>query len=157
MSTVQTSLSLHRDALTYRRLMRSIVRDWGKVGPWVLGPLSWPTHPFALARFGVPALLPATALAGMLFEGKHARGLFAGLAAHSMLPLDAPVEVELVMSATTMLGEDDATLGDVVAAARTCSYPSPMGWTSVELRDWKSEKSLATAVKPGALRIIRMP
>jgi phytoene dehydrogenase-like protein len=105
-SVMQTSLSLRRDARAYRRLMRPIVRDWGKVGPWVLGPLRWPTHPFALARFGIPALLPATALAGMLFEGKHARGLFGGLAAHSMLPLDAPV----TSAAALMLG----TLGHVV-------------------------------------------
>ena len=89
-SVVKTSLSLGSDAQTYRKFMVPIVRDWGKVGPAVLGPLTIPRHPFALARFGLPGLLSARALAKVLFHDKHARGLFAGIAAHSMLSLDTP-------------------------------------------------------------------
>src|SRR6476646_1728135 len=87
-SVMQTSLSLRQDASAYRKLMTPIVRNWAKIGPAILGPFSIPAHPFALARFGIPALMPARKLADLLFRGKHARGLFAGLAAHSMLALD---------------------------------------------------------------------
>src|SRR5439155_19717134 len=47
-----------------------------------------PRHPLLLARFGWRALRSARGLGTALFEGPRARGLFAGLAAHSMLPLD---------------------------------------------------------------------
>jgi phytoene dehydrogenase-like protein len=105
-SVMQTSLPLRQDASAYRKLMMPIVRNWDKIGPTILGPFSIPTHPFALARFGIPALLPAHKLARLIFRGEHARGLFAGLAAHSMLPLTT-----LATSAAALLM---GTLGHVV-------------------------------------------
>jgi len=56
----------------------------------LLGPLHVPAHPLALARFGALAAPPATLLARLSFRGAKARGVFAGLAAHSMLRLDRP-------------------------------------------------------------------
>jgi phytoene dehydrogenase-like protein len=50
-----------------------------------------PRDPFALARFGIGALWPATWLAGTFFRNEPARALFAGIAAHSFLPLETPV------------------------------------------------------------------
>ena len=50
-----------------------------------------PRHPLVLARFGLPALLPAATLARSRFRGEPARALFAGLAAHSMVPLTSVV------------------------------------------------------------------
>jgi phytoene dehydrogenase-like protein len=44
-----------------------------------------------LARFGILALCPASLLAKFLFRHEPARALFAGIAAHSFLPLDTPV------------------------------------------------------------------
>ena len=44
-----------------------------------------------MARLGLPGVLPARALARIAFSGVRARALFAGLAAHSVLPLDAPL------------------------------------------------------------------
>jgi phytoene dehydrogenase-like protein len=52
--------------------------------------LHLPAHPLLLARFGARATLPATALARLSFRGAKARGVFAGLAAHSMLRLERP-------------------------------------------------------------------
>lgn len=46
-----------------------------------------PNHPLLLARFGIPALAPATMLA-RLFRSEQARALFAGAAAHALVPLD---------------------------------------------------------------------
>ena len=49
-----------------------------------------PSHPLALGRFGARAAPPATTLARLAFRGEKARGVFAGLSAHSMLRLDRP-------------------------------------------------------------------
>src|SRR5258708_33713169 len=57
----------------------------------ILGPIRHvPRHPFLLARFGLPALLPASALARHRFTGKRAQAFFAGMATHSVLSLKAP-------------------------------------------------------------------
>lgn len=101
-SILQTALTLGADSSTYRRLITPIVRDWHKIGPAVLGPFSLPRHPFALARFGIPALFSAHALADLLFRGEHARGLFAGLAAHSMLPLERPSTAAAALLLSTL-------------------------------------------------------
>ena len=50
-----------------------------------------PRHPFLLARFGLPGLLPATVLARARFSTDPAKALFAGLAAHSVRDLAAPL------------------------------------------------------------------
>jgi phytoene dehydrogenase-like protein len=86
-----TAEPLGRDGKAYRRLMGPLARHWGPLSREVLQPvLHWPRHPLLLARFGFPALLPAAVLARMLFRAEPARALFAGLAAHSFLSLEAP-------------------------------------------------------------------
>lgn len=86
-----TAASLGPDAGPYRRFFGPLVRDMGKVLPAVLGPLrAFPEHPMALARFGLPGLLPASWLAAH-FRTEEARALVAGAAAHSVLPLSKPL------------------------------------------------------------------
>lgn len=86
-----TGATLGCDAGAYRKLMEPLASNWDKIADGILGPLRTPRHPFALARFGVHALHSARGLAESLFKGDHARGLFAGLAAHSMQPLEKPL------------------------------------------------------------------
>jgi phytoene dehydrogenase-like protein len=88
-SLEQTADGLGVDSTSYRRLMGPLIDTWTLVEDSVLGPLRWPLHPLALARFGVQALQSAEVLGRRIFRGNVARGLLAGLAAHSMLPLDA--------------------------------------------------------------------
>src|SRR3990172_2420531 len=79
------------DAAPYRKLMAPLVGDWNKLASQLLGPLlRVPRHPLALARFGLRAVRSARGLAEGMFGGGRARALFAGLAAHSMLPLEQP-------------------------------------------------------------------
>src|SRR5581483_8482160 len=66
------------------------VRDAEPLIEDLLGPLHVPAHPVALARFSARAAPPATTLARLSLRGEKARGVFAGLAAHSMLRLDRP-------------------------------------------------------------------
>jgi phytoene dehydrogenase-like protein len=51
-----------------------------------LGPLSWPDHPALLLKFGLKAMQPTSFFAKNRFKGERARALFAGCAAHSVLP-----------------------------------------------------------------------
>ena len=83
-----TTETLGRDGGAYMGLMAPLVADWDKLASEVLGPLRPPRHPLVLARFGLRALRSARGLAESVFEGERARSLFAGLAAHSMLPLE---------------------------------------------------------------------
>jgi phytoene dehydrogenase-like protein len=90
-SVSETADGLGLDAKRYRRLMEPLVRDADVITKQVLAPLrSLPANPLAMARYGLPGLLPMTTLAGR-FETEQAKGLFAGAAAHSMRPLTAPL------------------------------------------------------------------
>ncbi|HEY3663962.1 MAG TPA: NAD(P)/FAD-dependent oxidoreductase [Chthoniobacterales bacterium] len=86
----ETNESLGEDDMSWRRLMQPFVRDWEKLSAEFLQPmLHLPRHPLALARFGLPALASASTLAKFKFRQEPARALFAGIAAHSFLPLEA--------------------------------------------------------------------
>jgi phytoene dehydrogenase-like protein len=87
-SVEETGETLGSDAAAYRKLMEPIARDFDKIIGSLLGPPRLPRHPFALARFGLRAIRCARGLAESLFEGEKARGLFAGNAAHSFLPME---------------------------------------------------------------------
>jgi phytoene dehydrogenase-like protein len=89
-SVAATSETLGRDAASYRRWMQPLAAGCDKIVEDLLAPLHFPHHPFTFARFGFPALLPARTFADIAFKGKHARGMFAGMAAHSMIPLEEP-------------------------------------------------------------------
>jgi len=87
-----TAEQLPGDSRAYRWLMKSLARNWEKLANEFLQPmLHWPRHPIALARFGIPAICPTTFMAKSLFRHEPARVLFAGIAAHSFLPLEAAV------------------------------------------------------------------
>jgi phytoene dehydrogenase-like protein len=89
-----TAAGLGRDGPAWRRLFGPLVADADKLGSELLRPvLHTPRHPIALARFGVPALLPATMLGRLAFRDAPARALLAGLAAHSMVDLHRPLSV----------------------------------------------------------------
>ena len=82
--------SLGGDDRAWRRLMRPFARDWENLSTEFLQPmLHLPRHPIALARFGLSALAPAASFAKRHFRDERARALFAGIAVHSFLPLEA--------------------------------------------------------------------
>jgi phytoene dehydrogenase-like protein len=89
-TVAETAANLGPDAAAYRRLMGPLVDGWQGLLDDVLGPLRFPAHPLRMARFGATALLPAATLARMVFRGERARAVFAGMAAHAMIPLTQP-------------------------------------------------------------------
>lgn len=86
-SLPQTAGLLGPDAQSYQNLMQPLVKDWPGLASAILGPLRIPRHPLAMARFGLNALTSANFLANRNFKTKKARGLWAGMAAHSIQPL----------------------------------------------------------------------
>lgn len=87
----ETSAALGIDAAAYRRLMGPMVRNWPALAPDLLAPFHFPRHPLLFALFGMRAFLPADLLGRLTFQTPAARALFAGMAAHSFLPLNRPL------------------------------------------------------------------
>ncbi len=112
-SVTATGEALGDDAGAYTRLMSPLVREWDSLVVDILGTLRMPAHPLVLGRFGLSAVRSAVGLGRAKFKGRNALGLFAGLAAHSMLPLDKPLS---------------AAFGLVLAAAgHAVGWPLPRG------------------------------
>ena len=100
----ETARGLGSDGRAWRRLVAQLVQHWPDLATDALGPLiKIPQHPLVLARLGLPGLLSARLLARRAFVTERARALFAGLAAHSMMPLDAPLSASfgLMFAVTT--------------------------------------------------------
>ncbi len=82
---------LGQDGATYRRYYKSMVENADALLNLVLNPLlRVPKNPLIGARFGAAAALPAATTARRLWKSDEAQALFAGHAAHSILPLTAP-------------------------------------------------------------------
>lgn len=94
------------DATAYKNLMDPFVKNWEKLAPDILAPLHFPAHPLLMARFGYYGIQSAQGLALRTFKTQRVRSLFAGLAAHAIMPLD--------MLLTSAFGIILGTLGHAV-------------------------------------------
>ncbi len=83
----RTADALGEDRASWLRTIGALGSDWANLEDDILAPIGLPRHPFSYARFGAQALLPADAYARLAFSTPGARALFAGCAAHSLLPL----------------------------------------------------------------------
>jgi phytoene dehydrogenase-like protein len=92
---------LGRDGGNYRNLIAPLAAQWNFLTEEILGPIGFPKHPLVMAQFGLHALQPASWLARSTFKSEAARALFAGVAAHSILPLEfwGTSAIGLVLSA----------------------------------------------------------
>jgi len=87
-----TARYLGQDGRRWRDLFHPFAKNWPSFAAEILGPvIHTPRHPFRLARFGIKALQPARYFANSHFSNARTRAVFAGLAAHSCLSLDAPL------------------------------------------------------------------
>jgi phytoene dehydrogenase-like protein len=87
-SIEESAQTLERDARSYERLMKPLAGNWDKMCPDLLGTMRSISHPAADAGLAVKALCSAQGLSNSHFNGSRAKGFFAGLAAHSVVPLD---------------------------------------------------------------------
>ena len=114
-SLEETGKTLGPDAESYRRLMGPLVSRADQLFYETLGPLRFPRHPLVLTLFGLRAVRSARGLVNAWFKGAHARALFGGMAAHSILPL----EQLLTAAIGLMLGVSGHAVG----------WPLPRGGT----------------------------
>lgn len=111
-SVEETAGLLGEDKLSYLKLIKPLATSWPKIVADVLAPLHFPKHPFDMASFGINALTSASQLVKK-FCGKEARGLWAGMAAHSIQPLSN--------IATSAIGLA------LMASGHTGGWPIPQG------------------------------
>jgi phytoene dehydrogenase-like protein len=102
------------DGKRWRGLFEPFARQWPQLAEETLQPLvHLPRHPFLMARFGALAVMPARTLANLLFKSPRTRALFAGISAHSVLSLDAPLSASAGLLLST--------------AAHAGGWPMPRG------------------------------
>jgi phytoene dehydrogenase-like protein len=85
-----TAAGFGSDGRAWRATVGAVARAGAGLVDTLLAPLGLPKAPLAAARFGLLGALPAT-VTGALFRQPPARAAFAGMAAHSVLDLRAPV------------------------------------------------------------------
>ena len=106
--------------------MEPILQGWEDLGEVTMGPvLQVPHHPMALARFGIRALPPATWVQRHWFRSEEAAALWAGSAAHAVLPLSTPLTsaFALTLNATAHLGGWPVARGgsqQIISALQRC-------------------------------------
>ncbi|MCX2583552.1 phytoene desaturase family protein [Pedobacter sp. MR22-3] len=141
-SISHTASFLGDDARTYEKLMTSVTSDWPLIDKDTLGPLRFPSHPLALASFGLKALTSGTYFANH-FKGQAARGLFGGMAAHAIQPLNnlSTTAIGLVLMATGHLkGWPIPKGGSVSIANALASYFRSIGG-KIETGDFVTDLS----------------
>ncbi|UTA70004.1 NAD(P)/FAD-dependent oxidoreductase [Emticicia sp. 21SJ11W-3] len=86
-SVVETASAFGIDEKAYLKLIQPLTAGFSGLVNDILAPLHLPDNIWQFTKFGLNALQPASMLAGR-FRSKEAKGLWGGMAAHSMLPLD---------------------------------------------------------------------
>lgn len=87
-SIEDTAARLGADQAAYLELMKRLASRWDDLALDILAPPRLPRHPLQLVSFGFSAIQAARRFAERYFTDSRAQALFAGLAAHSMLPLE---------------------------------------------------------------------
>lgn len=160
-SISETASGMGVDGEAYRKLMGPLASDWDRSSGYLLSPLRGrPAHPLAIARFGLQAMRSVRSTAQSRFEGEGARALFAGVGAHSMLPLHrrftAAVALFLCMSGHTV-GWPFARGGAQSISDALASYLETIGgeistnWTVESIDDLPQSRVVLCDVTPSQL------
>jgi phytoene dehydrogenase-like protein len=101
-----TADAMGADGKAYKRLLQPFVDHEKLLFADILQPLHFPENPLLMTRFALPALRSLRGLSETKFKSDRTRALFAGLAAHAMIPLE--------QTATAAFGMILATLAHTV-------------------------------------------
>lgn len=108
----ETARELGRDGRAWAAMMHPFLERKDEFFPSVLAPVRIPAHPLLMARFGLTALRSCRSVVDR-FETEEARALFAGCAAHGVVPLEKPAT---------------ASFGLILAlSAHAVNWPLPRG------------------------------
>ena len=127
----RTAAGLGEDEDAYLKVFRSLVAKADPLFDQLLAPpLRLPKTPFAMAGFGMKAMRSASGLATSYFKSDAARALFAGNAAHSIMPLRAPFTAAIglvIMLSCHRYGWPVARGGSGQITAALCSLLRSLG------------------------------
>ncbi|HXS58071.1 MAG TPA: NAD(P)/FAD-dependent oxidoreductase [Hanamia sp.] len=87
-SLENTAAQFGKDADNYKRIFLPLVENWPSIRSAFVGPLHMSAYSNIKAKFAYQALSPGIHFAKKQFKTAEAQAVFAGLAAHSMLPLN---------------------------------------------------------------------
>lgn len=87
-SVEETAANLGADGAGYEKLVKILARNFDAIAPDILAPFRIPSNPFLMLGFGLKGFNSAKNLADNYFSDTRARAMFAGNAAHSMIPLE---------------------------------------------------------------------
>ena len=87
-SVEETAANLGLDGTSYERLVTVLARNFGVLASDILAPLGIPSNPYFMGAFGLKGMTSAKNLVDHYFTEPRARAMFAGNAAHSMIPLE---------------------------------------------------------------------
>ncbi|KAF0846686.1 phytoene desaturase family protein [Nocardia caishijiensis] len=100
-SVTATANGLGADEKLWRTLFERPAANYDQISGDIMRPLlRIPRHPIHLARFGIPATVPATLLA-RAFRTEAGRALFGGVAAHAFQPLGRPLSASIGLGILT--------------------------------------------------------
>ena len=159
-SVNETADSLGRDGVAYRLLFEHLAEHAAQLYGDVFTPLALPRHPLLMARFGMAAMMPATLLAKGMFRSDEARALFAGNAAHSVLPLEhaftSAVAMMLQMSAHAVgwpvaEGGSQRLADALVAKLRSLGGEIQCNWNVKTLAELPDARVYLFDTSPGVL------
>lgn len=88
-SLAESSAQFGADARAVFEFFDPLVKSWAGLSDDILRPVRIPRHPWTLARFGRSAVFPAATFAKRKFKTGKAQAVFAGHAAHSIMPLES--------------------------------------------------------------------
>jgi phytoene dehydrogenase-like protein len=97
-----TADALGLDGTAYRNLLAPFVDNHERLLKDILAPLHFPLHPFLMALFTSRALGSAKNLVHAKFRSEKTRALFAGMAAHAMIPLEKPATAAFAFILATL-------------------------------------------------------
>jgi phytoene dehydrogenase-like protein len=83
----RSAAALGEDPTEWGRAWGPLIERWPELCADAFGRPGLPSSPILLSRMGIRTLLPASWYARIAFRGPRAQALFAGAAAHSVLPL----------------------------------------------------------------------
>lgn len=110
------------DSKSYESLYKSFSEHWPALSKDIFGSLRSVTSPLSMIRFGWYGMFSARLLANSLFKSPELKAYFAGLAAHSIVPLEKPFTAAFGI----VLGTSVHSVGWPVAKGGSASITTSM-------------------------------
>lgn len=148
-------------ARAYRRLFAPLLPNFGDLLEDLLAPPQVPRHPLSMMAFGLRILPSTLATARSWFDDEGARALFAGNAAHSVLPLDRPISTQAIGMMLMLAGHargwplakggSSAIVAALVAELESCGGRIETGRHIESFRDLPPARTYLFDTTPSAL------